>query len=129
MIKGWTWIEWGWFFGSIEAFVATSLLMLATLVLSWRFPGKLLPVAAAGFFVAFVGNVFRFFVLLRSESLCGPPSVSDMPEYIDCTHNLAGLGTAISAAGLLLAGACLLAFAIRMAPRKSSHVADKSAAI
>ena len=115
----------GLLFGSVEAFVAISLLMFACLVLFWRFRGKLLVAATAGFFVAFLGNVFRFFVLLRSDGLCGPPTVTKMDEYIQCTSELAGLGTATSAAGLLLAGACLLVFAIRV----SSKATDKQVAI
>lgn len=128
MLKDWTWVELGWFFGSIEAFVAISLLMFASLVLSWRFRGKLLLGASAGFFVAIVGNVFRFFVLLRSGSLCSEADVFKMDKYLDCVNGLAGLGTAVSAAGLLLAGACLLAFAIRLWLR-TSHGSDKQVAI
>ena len=122
MANEWSWVALGWFFGSIEAFLAIVLLLLSSVLLARRLRSKLFATAAVGFVISLVGSIFRFIMLLNldNDALCGSPSVSKMGEFIECTNQLAGWGTAISAFGLLLAGVCVLALAIRTPQRSEA---------
>jgi len=104
--------EWTWMAAALEALFALGLLSVACFVLGKRLRSIHFLIASGGFAVGVIGNAFRAYVFSRAGLLCDG-GAEKMPQFIECTNQLAAYGSVVAATGLITSAIAFLTYALK----------------